>query len=284
MTLGIVTSGIGWHVRDLLRAAEELRLSANIIEFNSLQRRIGIDQRDPLDDCDTLLIRSMPLGSLEQVIFRIDALHEREQAGVRVLNAPKCLEVSIDKYLTLMKLRQAGLPVPRTHVSQTAEQAMEGFASLGNDAVVKPIFGSEGRGILRVSDADLAWRTFKTLERTQAVIYQQEFIRHPGYDVRAFVLNGKVLAAMKRSNPTNWRTNASLGAKCEPMKLSALEEGYALRSAKAVGAWAVGVDLLNGPNSETFVIEVNAVPGWKAIAPACEADVAKEMLRSIVDG
>ena len=65
---------------------------------------------------------------------------------------------------------------------------MEAFERLGRDVVVKPIFGSEGRGMVRVTDPELAWRTFRAIERTQAVLYVQRFVPHPGWDLRAFVL------------------------------------------------------------------------------------------------
>ena len=61
---------------------------------------------------------------------------------------------------------------------------------LGGDVVVKPLFGAEGRGIVRVSDPDLAFRTFRTLERIQSVLYLQQFIEHKGFDVRILVLDG----------------------------------------------------------------------------------------------
>ncbi len=279
--IGILSQGLGWHVKDLIRAADELKLPTIQIDFAKLTRSIGCDSHDELDRCSALLVRTMPLGSLEQVIFRMDVLHEREQAGVTVCNTPKCLEICIDKYLTLVKLQKAGLPVPATHVSQSAEQAMEYFEKLGRDVVVKPIFGSEGRGMMRISDSELAWRTFRTLERSQAVIYQQPFIRHPGYDLRAFVLDGQIIAAMKRTSRDDWRTNCAQGAIAESVQLTSQQQEMALRSAKAIGGWAVGVDILPGPAGEEYVIEVNAVPGWRSLSPACGIDVAKKILKAI---
>src|SRR5437868_6668671 len=86
--------------------------------------------------------------------------------------------------------RCTSLRVPPTIVCQHADLALEAFTRLGGDVVVKPLFGSEGRGMVRLSDPDLAWRTFRTLERTQSVLYIQQFIAHPGWDLRIFVLGG----------------------------------------------------------------------------------------------
>src|SRR5207302_2794075 len=153
---------------------------------------------DPLSTFDAVVVRTMPPGSLEQVVFRMDVLHRLEARGVPVLNPPRALEVCVDKYLATARLASAGLPVPPTAVCQDADDALEAFAALGGDVVVKPLFGSEGRGLVRVSDPDLAWRTFHTLERLQSVLYVQRYIPHPGWDLRIFVLGGRVLYAMRR--------------------------------------------------------------------------------------
>ena len=90
----------------------------------------------------------------------MDALHRVAAAGVPVLNPPRAVETAVDKYLTLAMIQAAGMPVPRTWVGESATAALEAFEILGGDVVVKPLFGSEGRGLVRLSDGELAWRTF----------------------------------------------------------------------------------------------------------------------------
>ena len=117
---------------------------------------------------DGVLVRMMPPGSLEQVVFRMDALHRIAAAGIPVLNPPRAVEAAVDKYLTLSMLDRAGIPVPPTWAGESATEALEAFAALGGDVVVKPLFGSEGRGLMRISDPELAWRTLsctRTAER-----------------------------------------------------------------------------------------------------------------------
>jgi ribosomal protein S6--L-glutamate ligase len=109
---------------------------------------------------DGVLVRMMPPGSLEQVVFRMDALHRIAAAGIPVLNPPRAVEAAVDKYLTLSLLDRAGIPLPPTWAGERATEALEVFAALGGDVVVKPLFGSEGRGLVRISDPELAWRTF----------------------------------------------------------------------------------------------------------------------------
>jgi ribosomal protein S6--L-glutamate ligase len=223
----------------------------------------------------------MPPGSLEQVVFRMDLLGCAEARGMVVLNSPRALEAAIDKYLTTARLDAARLPVPPTIVCQHADAALEAFETLGRDVIVKPLFGSEGRGMVRVDDVELAWRTFRTLERTGAVLYLQKTIRHPGWDLRVFVLDGCVLAAMRRYAREGWRTNVAQGGAAEHVRVRDDEAELALRAAAVIGAEAVGVDLLQGPAGEWYVLEVNAVPGWRALAPVTGIDVAAALVRHV---
>ncbi|MGE3808982.1 MAG: RimK family alpha-L-glutamate ligase [Gemmataceae bacterium] len=284
MRLAILSSGNGWHVRDLLRAAADLRIDAMPVDFRKLAASVAGGTGNPataLEDLagyEGVLVRTMPPGSLEQVVLRMNVLHRLEARGVRVLNPPASLETCIDKYLSIARLEAAGLPVPATWVCQHGDAAMAAFARLDRDVVVKPLFGSEGRGMLRVTDEDLAWRTFRAIERTQGVIYLQRFIDHPGWDLRAFVLAGRVLASMRRHGRGGWRTNIAQGGRGEAVSLTSAEEDLALRAAAAVGVAAGGVDLLPDRAGTYHVLEVNAVPGWRALAPVTGIDVARSML------
>src|SRR5437764_715677 len=283
MRIALLAGGDGWHVRDLMRAAGRLGHRAEVVDFRRVRAGVG-GPPDPLAAFGAGLVRTMPPGSLEQVVFRMDVLHRLEARGVPVLNPPRALEVCIDKYLATARLGAAGLPVPATAVCQHADAALEAFGALGGDVVVKPLFGSEGRGMVRVSDPELAWRTFRALERTQSVLYLQRFIRHPGWDLRVFVLAGRVLAAMRRRARGDWRTNVAQGGTAEPARVDREQESLAVRAAEALGATVAGVDLLPGASGEWYVIEVNAVPGWRALAPVTQVDVAAAVVRHLAEG
>ena len=279
MHIAILSSGLGWHVRDLLRAATALGHVAEPVDFRRVSA--SLPAKTSLAPYDAVIVRTMPAGSLEQVVFRMDVLQQLEAMGRRVLNPPRALEICIDKYLASARLEAAGLPTPATIVCQDAETALDAFHALGGDVVVKPLFGSEGRGMVRISDVEIAWRTFRTLERTQAVLYIQQFIRHPGWDLRVFALGDRVLAAMRRHAKSGWRTNVAQGGRAEPVALTGEEEQLALSAARAVGVVAAGIDLLPGPDGRYFVLEVNAVPGWRALAPTTGVDIAAEMIRHL---
>ncbi|MGC8644562.1 MAG: ATP-grasp domain-containing protein, partial [Isosphaeraceae bacterium] len=206
-------------------------------------------------------------------------------AGVPVWNPPRAVEAAVDKYLTLALLDQSGLPVPATWTGQSAKAALDAFERLGGDVAVKPLFGSEGRGIVRVSDRELAWRIFHALERQAAVLYLQRIVRHPGYDLRVLVLQGRVLAAMRRhASGIDWRTNVALGGRAEPCRLDPEAERLALAAARALGAEVAGIDLVEDLDSgRIMVLEVNAVPGWRALARVTGIDVATAILAGLRD-
>ncbi len=281
MRIALLCSGTGWHVADLVRAASELGHDARPVDFRRLAAGVACGAA-PLEGFDAVIVRTMPPGSLEQVVFRMDLL---QGLGVPVLNSPRALEACVDKYLTTARLHAAGLPVPRTVACQTADAALEAFTALGGDVIVKPLFGSEGRGMLRVADPELAWRTFRTIERTGGVLYLQERIRHPGWDLRIFLLGGRPLAAMRRhARGDDWRTNVAQGGTAEHVIPSDDEVSLARRAASVLETEAAGVDLIQGPAGEWHVLEVNAVPGWRALAPTSGVDVAAALIRHITGG
>jgi ribosomal protein S6--L-glutamate ligase len=209
----------------------------------------------------------------------MDLLARWEARGVNVVNPPKALECAVDKYLTTARLAAAGIPVPDTIACETADEALGAFASLGGDVVVKPLFGGEGRGIIRVSDPDIAQRVFRTLERIDAVLYLQRYVDHGGSDVRVLVLDGRVLGGMRRHGRDGFRTNVSQSGHAEAHAPTDLERELALRAAAVTGTVFAGVDILYDRADAPFVIEVNAVPGWKAFGRVNQLDVADVFVR-----
>ena len=280
MRIAVISGGEGWHVCDLRRAALAQGHTVEVLDFRRLRATVGLSPQ-PWTPAPAVIVRTMPPGSLEQVVFRMDVLQRWQANGAIVLNSPRSLEICIDKYLASARLEAAGLRVPPTIVCQHADDALEAFEMLGGDVIVKPLFGSEGRGMVRVSDPELAWRTFRTLERTQTALYLQQFIRHPGWDLRVFVIGGRVVTGMRRYARNGWRTNVAQGGRAEAVRVTPEQERLALCAAEAVGVAVAGVDLLPGPHGEWFVLEVNAVPGWRALAPATGVDIAAELVRHL---
>ena len=219
-----------------------------------------------LEDCDAVLVRGIPRGSLEQVIFRVDALHVLAQRGVTCVNSARAIERTIDKFLASALLAGAGVPTPRTIACERAEDALDAFEELGGDVIVKPLFGSMGAGMTRVDDADVAYRVFHALALERAVYYLQE--AHEGRDIRAFVIGGRVLAAIERTG-ASWRANLARGAQAHAIELTAEQERVCVQAAEALGVDYAGVDLLG-----EYVLELNGIPGWHGLQAATGADVA----------
>jgi RimK family alpha-L-glutamate ligase len=231
---------------------------------------------EALEDYDVVFVRGIPGGSLEQIIFRVDVLHRLENAGVRLINSPAAIERTVDKYYTSTLLEDAGLPTPRTVVTEQFDQALAAFHELGGDVVVKPLFGSEGRGMVRVSDPDTAYRALRALELGRYVYYLQEFVPHGCEDIRAFVVGQQVVAAMVRQGQS-WKTNIAQGAKAVPLSPDASLTAIACQAARVVGADYAGVDILVRQGGDYTVIEVNGIPGWQGLQEVTRADIADEI-------
>ena len=302
MNAAILSAGQGWHNTELQRAFAERGQRCTLLPVTRLIGQIGgspsaqpscapaplrgsisvmhtNQSAQALDAFDVVLVRIIPRGSLEQVIFRMDALHLLAAQGARVFNPPICIERTVDKFYTSGLLAQAGLPTPRSVVCERSDDALAAFALLGGDVVLKPLFGSMGLGMTRITDEDVAYRVFKALELERAVYYVQETIPHAGRDIRAFILHGRVLAAIERIAPDGgWRTNVARGGQARALRLTPDQEALCLRAADCVGAAYAGVDLLVSTSGIPYVLEVNGIPGWQGLQQATGLDIAGEIV------
>ena len=282
MQVVILSARTGWHTDELCRAFAARGHVAIVLRYESLVARLGgsraaaglTNEQAVLFHADAVLARIIPSGSLEQIIFRVDALHWIEDHGVLVINSPRAIERSVDKFYTDALLHEAGLDTPDTIVCETTAEALDAVRRFG-DAVIKPIFGSMGSGLVRVNDPDVAFRILRALDQVRTVFYVQRYVEHDGRDIRVFVVGGKVLGAIeRRALPGDWRTNVARGANAVPFELPVAWAQIALRAAGAIGADYAGVDLLPSPDGRVFVLEVNGIPGWEGLQRATGLDVA----------
>ena len=286
MKIGILGQRGGWHVRALQEALARRGITAPSFPITHLTARLSArpwltTAEEPLETYDALFVRAIPGGSLEQIIFRVDALHRLENAGVRIVNSPTAIERTVDKYYTSALMEDAGLPTPRTVATEQFDRAMRAFQELGGDVVVKPIFGSEGRGMVRVSDPDTAYRVFRALELGRYVYYLQEFLPHGHEDIRVFVIGGEVVAAMVRRGKT-WKTNVAQGAKPKALTPTGELREMSLRAAQAVKADYAGVDILPLEGGGYTVIEVNGIPGWRGLQAATGVNAAEHVVEYVL--
>ena len=284
MDVAILGAGQGWHFAELERALRARGHQAHDVRVSALVARLGDRPRldaggVALQDVDAVLTRTFPKGSLEQVIFRVDALHWLERLGIPVMNPATAIERTVDKFYTSALLDAAGLPTPKTAVAERMEDAMTAFRALG-DVIVKPLFGSGGHGMVRVSDEEIAHRVFRALDLERAVYYLQEAMPHEGRDVRAFVVGDRVVAAAWRC-AEGWRTNVAQGARVEGASIPPEWHDLSVRAARAVAAEYAGVDLLPLPDGRVFVLEVNGIPGWQGLQSVTNVDVAAAIVEHL---
>lgn len=285
MRIGVLGNEGSWYVERLCAAAAdrghlaaELRFpeQAPAIIDGETELQIGEVNAGKLD---AIIVRTMPPGSLEQVVTRMNFLAVAALEGVDIVNPPRAIECAVDKYLTTQKLALAGLPVPDTIVCEDAETALAAFEKLGRDVVVKPLFGAEGRGILRVAHPEMALRVFRTLERIDSVIYLQKFNKGPREDIRVLLLDGQLIGSIKRrATGDDFRANVAQSGTAEPWSPTETELQLSLAAAKATGCLFCGVDIMYCAQGTPLVIEVNAVPGWRALQKVTNIDVADRFI------
>lgn len=286
MRIAILSSTTGWHIDELTRALRARGLEPLVLPWEENVSPIGRaggvhNSGHDFGQVRAVLPRIIPGGSLEQIIYRVDTLHRLEEDGVRVMNSARAIERTVDKSWTSAILARGGLPTPETIVCESYDAAFAAWRALGGDVIVKPLFGSMGLGMSRVTDEDLAWRVFRVVETVRGVYYLQRYVPHQGRDVRVFVVGDQVLGAMERRAP-GWRTNVSRGGKASPIDLPSGWAGLALRAAALVGAEYAGVDLLPADDGSVYVLEVNGIPGWEGLQQATGIDVAGAIVDQLV--
>jgi len=294
--VALIGSPAGWHL-DRLRTALTVRgHEAAAVRWEALAAAVSVappgssramtpppvEQFLPaaVAEADLVVVRGMPAGSLEQIVFRMDLLARLEARGTPVVNPPRGLEIAIDKYLALTRMAAAGLPVPRTITTQDAATIRTAWEALGGDCVIKPLFGSRGRGLTRLTTAQEveAFAAGGAPAATGGVAYVQEFVPHAGWDVRVLVIGGQAFTIRRHAAAGDWRTNVSLGGRAEPFTAPAGWVDLAHDAARAVGTEIAGVDLLPSIDGRVLVLEVNAVPGWRGLEAATGVPVADRVV------
>ncbi len=221
---------------------------------------------------DGVFVRGVPGGTLQQVVLYLDVLHALHAMGIPVYNTARAVERSVDKGMTSLLLQRAGIPVPPTWVVSSPEKGRaiwQREAAAGHRLVVKPLFGSQGEGLRRLSPR----QALPALDDYQGVYYLQRFVENPGFDWRVFVINGKAVASMERHGK-HWINNIAQGASYASSPADARLDGLAEASVEALSLDYAGVDLMRDSHGRLQVIEVNSIPAWKGLQSTCEVDIA----------
>ena len=285
LRIGLVVDNIDWHARALLRVLATLGATSTPIRLTACGFATSSATGLAIDGFaaglpDAIVVRSMSGGSLEAVTLRLGILHAARDLGVMVWNDARAIERCVDKSMTSFLLARAGIATPPTWAVESREAATAIVEHACAPCVLKPLFGSQGRGLRLIRTAD----DLPEPAAVNGVYYLQRFvgIERDGFrDFRLLVSRGRVIAAMARHSP-GWITNVKRGAR--PVAVVANEEmrELAVRAAAAVGAAFAGVDVLYDTDNRPTVLEVNSMPAWAGLQKVTSFDIAAALASDVV--
>jgi ribosomal protein S6--L-glutamate ligase len=208
-----------------------------------------------------------------------------EMADIFTLNSSDGISRSRDKLRSLQILSRAGVGLPTTSFAHSI-QDINGLLEVvgGTPVVVKLLEGTQGIGVVLAETKKAAESVIGAFRQLDANILVQQFIKEAGgADIRALVVGGKVVAAMRRRGaPGEFRSNLHRGGSAEVIKLSPSERSTAVRAAKSLGLNVAGVDLLQSEEGP-MVLEVNSSPGLEGIEEVSGVDIADLIVEYIED-
>jgi len=269
----------------LVQAAEERGHSLDIL--NTTRCTVNIASHRP-----TITYDGHTLQGYEAVIPRIGAsitnygtavLRQFEMAGVWPLNESVAIGRSRDKLRSMQILSKYGLGLPLTAYANDPKQAEEIIRAVnGPPVVIKLLEGTQGIGVVLAETMSSGKSVIEAFRGANVNILVQEFIKEAGgTDIRALVVGGKVIAAMKRTGaPDDFRSNLHRGGSAQIVKITPEERSTAVRAAKHMGLNVCGVDMLRS-NHGPVIMEVNSSPGLEGIENATGKDVAGQIIEFI---
>jgi len=267
------------------RLRETARLRSHEITIaDPLECALALDPGGP-----QLIVDGRPAGRVDVGLPRIGAalpgqgvavVSHLEAMGVPVVNRAAAIRQARDKLQTLQILAARGIRFPRTVLARRPGQFEEALERVGGPPVVlKLLQGTQGVGVILAETRAAAASILDSLWGLRQDVLVQEYVAESaGRDVRALVVGGKLVAAMRRQARTGeWRSNIHRGGAGTRVELDPAYTHAALVAAEAVGLDVAGVDLLEGRDGP-LVIEVNASPGFEGLEQVCGIDAAGSIL------
>jgi ribosomal protein S6--L-glutamate ligase len=266
-----------YSTRRLREAAEERGHQVAVIDYSRCYMSITSHRPQVLlggKDLDFDAI--IPRIGASMTFYGTAVVRQFEMMGVYPCNTSQAISRSRDKLRALQLLARAGVGLPVTSFARSTKD-IDGLIEVvgGAPLVVKLLEGTQGVGVVLAETTKAAESVISAFRQLDANILVQEFIKEAGgEDIRVFVVNGKVVAAMKRKGPEgDFRSNLHRGGTATKARLSPEERTTAVRAAKVLGLKVAGVDLIRS-NHGPLVMEVNSSPGLEGIEGASGKDVA----------
>ncbi|MFI5288224.1 MAG: RimK family alpha-L-glutamate ligase [Polyangia bacterium] len=282
--IGVISAypGEDWHAQRIAAAAArrgEVRLLSPLdfaAEVVTGAPRIRV-QGEPAEHYD-LFLTPRAIGDAGDAELQLALYQTLAESGALLVNDVDALSTAIDKFRSSWLFARANLASPAVRIAQRWEDARRALAALGQ-VVVKPLYGSLGIGVERVSAGEEP--KLAALFAEHGALYLQAYVA-PRLDVRAFVVGGRVEAAVaRRPRPGEFRANIHQGARAEPIAIDADASRLAISATSACGLDYSGVDLLltdDGP----LVLEVNGTPAFRNINAATHRDMAEAIVAHAV--
>jgi RimK family alpha-L-glutamate ligase len=285
--VGVVVDRNDWHSGELAKALRALGVSPVAMRLEACAFATGSPSGLDLDGFgdrlpEAVLVRTIAGGSFESVTMRLGILHALRELGVMVWNDARAIERCVDKSMTSFLLARSGIPTPDTWAMQDLDAARKIVAREAprGPLVLKPLFGSQGRGLRLIRTAD----ELPPPGDIAGVYYLQRFVgveRDGFQDFRLLVSRGRVVAAMMRHS-AEWITNIKRGGRPVTVVANDDTKALAVRAAAAVGADFAGVDILYDRDQRPSVLEVNSMPAWSGLQKVSSASITATLAADLV--
>ncbi len=285
MKLAIISSG-GKSSQMVLKEAKaffDIAKPINIkdIEVHTSSQNSEILYKGKLlEEYDCVYIR----GSHKHMLLE-RSIAESLGKNVYMPLTPASFTLSHNKFLTILELQKASVPIPKTYLAATTSSAKALIKQIKYPVIMKLPSGTQGKGVMFADSVASANSILDTLEVFNQPYIIQEFIETAlkgATDIRAIVVGDKVVASMKRKAVDDeLRANIHMGGVGIPYELDNETKKIAIKSAKAVGAQICAIDILE--STKPLVIEVNISPGLEGITKATKLNVAKELAKYLYE-
>ncbi len=286
----ILTEKEGWHFKQLEQSLKKYNhkvlsscLSKMCIKIVNNKQMIYIKDK-PCDDINNIIVRFIPGGSLEEIVFYLNILKLFEQQGVNVINQASKIEDTVDKLYTSILLSENNIKTPNTYVfrSKTNAHSFLKKNMLNKQFIYKPLFGSQGDNIAIVSQPN----DLDVINNPSNVYYFQDYLHNEiNHDYRVLVFRkaDKFKYYYMTRYGNSFINNISKGASCLQEIINPKIIDLALKSSMLLGIDFCGVDIIQY-NNEYYVIEVNSIPAWRGLQNVENENISQSFVDFIIEG
>lgn len=267
------------------RGVVTMRVIPWLVSLRLAQGMVSINQGDTdLATLDVLFVADLGGLDLGSHLSRLSMLRSLSDMGVQVLNPVDGLLRMKNKAECLRHLASAGVPIPMTLVTESIDEACE-FVRENHPCVIKPIIGFGGTDVRLIeNDFDVRhvrdYLKFYATATGKGVFLLQELIHGPGFDIRALVLEDRVIGTMQRVCSSGFVTNIHSGGTARPNDIDV--DDIAVQAARAMNAFVAGVDIIPDMNGNLRVLEVNGTPSWAALQTIIGESVSDRISEALV--